>query len=431
MHWQAYSFVNAIRSAFPEQFSNSCVVEFGSSTVNYSIRDVFDDPKMYIGIDLAEGKNVDVIANAKDVFVGDHFDIAISCECFEHNPYYKETFLNMCNHTRKGGLVIFTCATVGRKEHGTARTSPEESPGSQKIGWDYYQNLIENDFEELNYTELFEHYSFYTNKSSRDLYFVGLRKGETPNKHEKFNYLQECHEILSSLSFELELAWSDKLNADNILDRINEILIKDISIFNQQILQSYIVKVIEGLNGNIEKLESLVGILHSTIFYSKKSSDIYRQIYLVNKALKNYKSAFHSAKKYFKKTFTPISLFFYVESIFLLEEPILLKKTIIENLRLINFNVDVSVRTQILGYFISAFELNSNINTSIVDHFIDKKNESLLHFAFTGKIITKNGNMQKAIEHYREIDKKQIPEKYSWISTDIDNCLNKFKEINK
>ena len=42
------------------------------------------------------------------------FDVVISCECFEHNPYWRETFLNMTRVLRPGGLFVLTCATTGR-----------------------------------------------------------------------------------------------------------------------------------------------------------------------------------------------------------------------------------------------------------------------------------------------------------------------------
>jgi hypothetical protein len=70
----------------------------------------------------------------------------VSTECFEHNPFYLETLVNMIRLTRKGGAVLFTCASRGRGEHGTARTSPDASPGTQTRGWNYYRNLVESDF---------------------------------------------------------------------------------------------------------------------------------------------------------------------------------------------------------------------------------------------------------------------------------------------
>ena len=67
-------------------------------------------------------------------------DLCISCECFEHNPFYLKNFHEMINYTNSNGVVLFTCATIGRHEHGTTATNPEHSPASAKK-FDYYKIL--------------------------------------------------------------------------------------------------------------------------------------------------------------------------------------------------------------------------------------------------------------------------------------------------
>lgn len=76
---------------------------------------------------------------------------------------------------KSNGLFIFTCASTGRKEHGTIRTSINDSYGTiaQLVDMqDYYKNLTENDLNEvLNLKTLFSKYDTYC-----DLYFVGIKK---------------------------------------------------------------------------------------------------------------------------------------------------------------------------------------------------------------------------------------------------------------
>lgn len=45
---------------------------------------------------------------AEQYFIRKHkpYDITISCNCFEHNPYWRETFLNMHRMTKEGGLCL-------------------------------------------------------------------------------------------------------------------------------------------------------------------------------------------------------------------------------------------------------------------------------------------------------------------------------------
>ncbi len=41
---------------------------------------------------------------------------AFSCECFEHDEHWPDTFRNMYAMTRKGGGLVFTSACTGRLE---------------------------------------------------------------------------------------------------------------------------------------------------------------------------------------------------------------------------------------------------------------------------------------------------------------------------
>ena len=73
-----------------------------------------------------------------------HFDTVISAECFEHSPFWRETFANMLRMTRPAAWLLLSCATTGRKGHGTSRTNPDTSPFGRGQ-WDYYRNLRASD----------------------------------------------------------------------------------------------------------------------------------------------------------------------------------------------------------------------------------------------------------------------------------------------
>lgn len=155
------------------------VLEVGSQDVNGSVRRYFGTAD-YVGADLSPGPGVDVVNSGHELdFVDGHFDVTISCECFEHNPYWKETFRNMVRMTRNGGVVAMTCASRGRLEHGTQRTNPHMSPGTQTVGIDYYRNLLEKDFtSQFPLGEWFSQFAFWYIPRSRDLYFVGIKGPE-------------------------------------------------------------------------------------------------------------------------------------------------------------------------------------------------------------------------------------------------------------
>lgn len=151
------------------------MLEIGSLNINGTVREYFNADK-YIGVDVGEGPGVDVVMSGHDYWSPSLFDCAISCECFEHNPFWFETFVNMVSLTRKGGLVVFTCATTGRPEHGTQRTTPQDSPLTIAKDWDYYMNLTEQDFlRRLSFDTFFEKWQFTRNDVSCDLYFEGIK----------------------------------------------------------------------------------------------------------------------------------------------------------------------------------------------------------------------------------------------------------------
>ncbi len=178
-HPQQLTFISTLAKHLNTTNQKVKILEIGSYNVNGSIRGNFIGCD-YIGADLTEGPGVDIVADGHLINHDDKtYGITISCECFEHNPYWLETFLNMYRMTEEGGVVVFTCATRGRVEHGTRRTSPYSSPGTQDIGWDYYRNLLTKDFtDSVDFDDLFSIHIFLTNSDAKDLYFVGVKKGD-------------------------------------------------------------------------------------------------------------------------------------------------------------------------------------------------------------------------------------------------------------
>ena len=168
-HQAQLDFVASLRFKFPEYFIGEYVLEIGSLNINGSIRPFFEKCT-YVGVDLGEGADVDVVARGEDLTYEDGaFDVVASCECFEHNPEWVATLKNMIRMA--SGLVFFSCATTGRKEHGTRRTSPQDAP----FCGDFYANLTEEDVRREIDLSVFKRYEFSTNSDCHDLYFWGIK----------------------------------------------------------------------------------------------------------------------------------------------------------------------------------------------------------------------------------------------------------------
>jgi SAM-dependent methyltransferase len=169
-------FFDIVKRHLPEYFSGRRVVEMGSLDINGSARVHFDASR-YVGVDLGPGPGVDVVVpgHLLDEPTGS-FDCAVSANCFEHNPFWLETFVNMLRLVREGGLVTFTCTSTGYREHGTRRSAPEASPHTVGLGWEYYRNLTERDFtRRVDLRRWCADWRFFVDHETYCLYFVALR----------------------------------------------------------------------------------------------------------------------------------------------------------------------------------------------------------------------------------------------------------------
>jgi hypothetical protein len=73
-------------------------------------------------------------------------------------------------------LVFFSCATTGRPEHGTPRTTPADSPFTSLTS-EYYCNLTAEDFKDaFGLSTMFSPHQFFVQHITHDLYFYGIKK---------------------------------------------------------------------------------------------------------------------------------------------------------------------------------------------------------------------------------------------------------------
>jgi SAM-dependent methyltransferase len=178
-HKEQIEYCKKIKNKLPNFFKNTNVLDIGSLDINGSNRYLFEDCR-YVGIDVGSGKNVDFVCKGHEFSDPDaSYEVVISTECFEHDMYYNLTIKNAIRLLKTGGLFIFTCATEGRPEHGTRRTSPQDAPLLNDLeNWsDYYKNLTEEDIENIvDLDSTFSEYQFEVNPISCDLYFYGVKK---------------------------------------------------------------------------------------------------------------------------------------------------------------------------------------------------------------------------------------------------------------
>lgn len=99
------------------------VLEFGSYDINGSVRNAYPQAKSWWGIDIAEGKGVDEVADAATYIsprlynTNNLYDVVICAEAFEHTEVWRDIIENAWEHLKPGGLFLASCATAARPAH--------------------------------------------------------------------------------------------------------------------------------------------------------------------------------------------------------------------------------------------------------------------------------------------------------------------------
>lgn len=130
MHTAAFNFYEKELSSLP----SLDVLEFGSFDINGSVRDAYPKAKSWWGIDIAEGRGVDEVADATEWKSDKRFDVVVCAEAFEHTASWRDIITNAYEHLNPGGLFVASCATKARPPHSAF------DGGALREG-EYYKNV--------------------------------------------------------------------------------------------------------------------------------------------------------------------------------------------------------------------------------------------------------------------------------------------------
>ncbi len=138
MHVEVELFVLDAKIVHPEWFVGVKVLEFGSLDMNGSVRGMFAAPEVYVGVDWREGKGVDVKSLFHEFVSDEVFDVFISLNTFEHDPYWKASISTGLKHLGPGGAILIACGGPGMQAH-EATVSPSG---------EHYENIPSDDMRE-------------------------------------------------------------------------------------------------------------------------------------------------------------------------------------------------------------------------------------------------------------------------------------------
>lgn len=171
-----------LKTKFPQYFSGTKILDIGSANINGSNRPWFDDSCDFIGLDIAEYKDVDVVSIAHRYNAPDaSFDVVLSTNQLEHDMYWQQTLEKMVKLLKPKGLMFFQ-TTHDRPEHGTVSKSPDDSLtvnfGDEQWANFFKRFTITEIKEFLKPDDIFEKYEiiYAPLEDLRDVYFWGIKK---------------------------------------------------------------------------------------------------------------------------------------------------------------------------------------------------------------------------------------------------------------
>lgn len=139
MHTAAKQFMR--HHCRPFNWRGVTVLELGGRYINGGVRELFDRAGEYVSVDIVDGKDVDIVADAADLDLGRDFDVVVSTELLEHTPRAAEIVAAACRHLKTGGVFLMTCAGPGRAPHSAAGKATLE-PG------EWYRNVEPAELDE-------------------------------------------------------------------------------------------------------------------------------------------------------------------------------------------------------------------------------------------------------------------------------------------
>ncbi len=119
MHASSFAHMQNFKEKYLSKLTSDelTIFDLGSMDVNGTYREIFDNPAWhYRGLDLAEGKNVDIVLKNtyswKEIKT-DSVDVLISGQAFEHMEFFWITMLEVARVLKPGGLCCIIAPSSG------------------------------------------------------------------------------------------------------------------------------------------------------------------------------------------------------------------------------------------------------------------------------------------------------------------------------
>lgn len=139
MHAEAYRWV----ADHAPRATTGAVLDIGGRNINGTVRSLFPAAGVYTALDIAEGPEVDVVADAATWTPDREYDVVVCCEVFEHTDSWPDICATAFKACREGGMFIATMAGPGRAAHSAVDGQFRLHPG------EYYGNVEPAELREV------------------------------------------------------------------------------------------------------------------------------------------------------------------------------------------------------------------------------------------------------------------------------------------
>ena len=182
MHREILDFIKATKVKHPELFVGVKVIEAGSLIINGSVRPYFSEDCEYYGVDAKDGNGVDWwgVFHEWEEKADDYFDVAVSTEVLEHDPFWRMTLNHMVRKVKPEGALIITTAGPARHPHGVKYYEDAKDPTIQRAEYHPWGPLADYYFApppemilwELLHLTSFEYLEYSAMRDGQDLCFI-------------------------------------------------------------------------------------------------------------------------------------------------------------------------------------------------------------------------------------------------------------------
>ncbi|MEV8439138.1 methyltransferase domain-containing protein [Actinosynnema sp. NPDC051121] len=132
---------NMIAAAGVDQTAELVGLDLGGADINGTARALLPMVKWF-GLDLDPGPGIDIVADAREWEPDREYDVVLCTELLEHVQGWQPCIVTAWRALRRGGYLILTCASTGRRPHGV-RGDLHPGPG------EWYANVPVDELEQL------------------------------------------------------------------------------------------------------------------------------------------------------------------------------------------------------------------------------------------------------------------------------------------